>query len=324
MHLPAEPAPPHVENMPSPRSLLALFALSLPACADDPVGPSADRVELPGGSFYPEGVAFDRDGGMFVSSILTGQIAHVDAGASTATSFVEAGTLGPSTVAMLASQRGDLLWVCLGTFGTALPPAVIGLDVHSGAERVRHHFPPQHDGRTSGLCNEVAEDADGNVYASDSFGARVLRIAAADRTTPDHATTWAEGPELAATSFGINGIAFDRDAALLAVNTTTGALLRIDLETAAIKAVPLERPLAGPDGIRVASPARAIVVEQTTGSVSSIDLRSGAIKTLTTGLREPTSLDVIDDVAWVSEGQLHHLFDMTAPELPFFVVRVPL
>jgi hypothetical protein len=43
---------------------------------------------------------------------------------------------------------------------------------------------------------------------------------------------------------------------------------------------------------------------------------------LADGLRQPTSLDVIDDSAWVSEGQLRHLFDMTPPELPFVVVRV--
>jgi hypothetical protein len=42
------------------------------------------------------------------------------------------------------------------------------------------------------------------------------------------------------------------------------------------------------------------------------------------GLRDPTSLDLIDGSAWVSEGQLRHLFDMAAPGLPFEVVRVPL
>jgi hypothetical protein len=69
---------------------------------------------------------------------------------------------------------------------------------------------------------------------------------------------------------------------------------------------------------------RAIAVEQGTGAVSRIDLATGAVDILTEGLREPTSLDLIDGAAWVAEGQLRHLFDMTPPALPFEVVRVPL
>jgi sugar lactone lactonase YvrE len=124
--------------------------------------------------------------------------------------------------------------------------------------------------------------------------------------------------------FGVNGIAFDGADAILAVNTTTGALHRIALADARISRVELDRPLAGPDGIRLARPGLAIVVEQGTGAVSRIDLATGAIDILTEGLREPTSLDLIDDAAWVAEGQLRHLFDMTPPALPFEVVRVHL
>jgi hypothetical protein len=60
------------------------------------------------------------------------------------------------------------------------------------------------------------------------------------------------------------------------------------------------------------------------GSASRIDLATGSIDILEDGLRDPTSLDLIEGAAWVAEGQLRHLFDMTAPGLPFEVVRVPL
>ena len=80
----------------------------------------------------------------------------------------------------------------------------------------------------------------------------------------------------------------------------------------------------GPDGLRIERAGRAIVVEQGAGAVSRIDLTTGAIDILKDGLRDPTSLDLIDGTAWVSEGQLSHLFDMTAPGLPFEVVRVQL
>ncbi len=124
--------------------------------------------------------------------------------------------------------------------------------------------------------------------------------------------------------FGVNGIAFDGADALLAVNTTAGTLHRIALADAAITRVPLARPLAGPDGIRLERAGRAIVVEPGAGAVSRVDLSTGAIDILQDGLRDPTSLDLIEDAAWIAEGQLRHLFDMTAPAVPFEVVRVGL
>jgi len=316
-------APHLLANLASVASLTTLASLAaLPGCADDPGGPAGSRVPLPGETFYPEGVAFDRAGRMFVSSIWTGQIVRVDPGTSEPVELVAPGALGTSAIGLAMSRANDLLWICNGTFGTEQPPSVIGVDPDSGAERVRHHFPPQRDGRTGGLCNEITEDAAGNVYFSDSFGARVLRVPTADRTTPDRAAVWAEGAELSAPMFGVNGLSFDEADAILAVNTATGSLYRIGLADAAISRVELARPLAMPDGIRFDRPGRAIVVEQGSGTVSRLDLSTGTIDTLMEGLREPTSLDLIDGEAWVSEGQLRHLFDMTSPILPFEVVRV--
>lgn len=305
--------------------LAASAALAASACSsDEPRGPAGERVIIPSDTFYPEGVAFDRDGRMYVGSILTGQIVRVEPNTATPVELVAPGALGQSAVGLTMSRAGDLLWICDGTYGTDFPPSVIGIDPATGAERVRHHFPPQRDGRTSGLCNELTEDAAGNIYASDSFGSRILRITAAERTTPDRAAVWAEGPEFAAQAFGVNGVAFDGDAALLAVNTATGGLFRIGLTDAHITPVALARPLAGPDGLRLAGPGRVIVVEQNAGAVSQIDLTTGSIDILMEGLRDPTSLDLIEGAAWVAEGQLRHLFDMTPPGLPFEIVRVAL
>jgi sugar lactone lactonase YvrE len=287
-----------------------------------PRGPSGEVVDLPGPTFYPEGVAFDAAGRMYVSSILTGALVRVDSGSATPVEWAAAGVLGQSLVAIETSAADDVLWACLGTFGTDFAPALLGVSLTTGTEVVRHTFPPQADGSTAGLCNEIAEDADGNVYVSDSFGARILRVAAAQRTTPDSAAIWAAGPELAAQAFGVNGIAYDGAGALLAVNTETGALLRVGLADAAIGEVELERPLALPDGLRMASAGTAIVVEQGAGRLAAIDLASGALTGLGGGLRSPTSLDLIDGRAWVAEGQLTHIFDGTSPELPFQVHRV--
>jgi sugar lactone lactonase YvrE len=313
--------------------LIAALAAAAAGCGDDPPGPAGDLVELPGADFYPEGVAIAGDGSTYVASILTGAIVEIDRGATAPAPFVAAGALAASSVGLHASDRDDLLWLCVGTYGTDALPSIAGIDRATGAERVRHHFPPQSDGSTAGLCNELAEDDAGNLYVTDSFGARVLRLAAADRSTPDRLAVWAAGDELAPApmGFGANGIAYDPDArAVLAVNTSTGALIRIpvnaDGTAGALAAVALPRPLVGPDGLRLVEPGTALVVEQYAGALTRIDLDATpvALATLRDGLRDPTSLDVAGDAAWVSEGQLSHIFDGTAPELPFTVVRVPL
>jgi hypothetical protein len=65
-------------------------------------------------------------------------------------------------------------------------------------------------------------------------------------------------------------------------------------------------------------------VEQGSGSVSRIFLESGEVDILQEGLRDPMSLDLIDgEAAWIAEGQLRHLFDNSAPALPFEVIKVP-
>jgi hypothetical protein len=135
---------------------------------------------------------------------------------------------------------------------------------------------------------------------------------------------WIESPEIAAPAFGVNGAAFDGADAIYAVSTTAGTLYRIAITDPKLSPVSRERPLAAPDGIRIPSSGRAIVVEQGTGSISKVDFFTGAIDIRKEGLRGPTSLDLIGSTAWVSEGQLSHLFDMTTPGLPFEVVRVPL
>jgi sugar lactone lactonase YvrE len=316
-------------NHPTAPLALALLSLVAPAACsdDDPPGPAGTVIELSNPAFYPEGVAFDADGSMFVSSIATGQVVRVRSGQRADEELVAAGTAASSAVGLTMARRGDLLWMCVGTFGSAAPPAIVGLDPDRGQEMVRHPFPAQRDGRTGGLCNELTEDDAGNLYVSDSFGARVLRLAAADRTTAGPLTVWAEAPELGAQGFGINGLAFDGDSALLAVNTSAGTLSRLpigrDGAAGALEPIALARPLRAPDGLRIRD-GRAIIVEQGAGELTSLELKSGTLTTLATGLREPTSLDLWGDHAWVSEGQLSHLINQTAAELPFTVVRVAL
>jgi sugar lactone lactonase YvrE len=123
-------------------SVLSLLSFVSAACSDDdPPGPAGTVIELSNPAFYPEGVAFDADGSMFVSSLATGQVVRVRSGQRADEELVAAGTAASSAVGLTMARRGDLLWMCVGTFGSAAPPAIVGLDPDRGQEMVRHPFP---------------------------------------------------------------------------------------------------------------------------------------------------------------------------------------
>jgi hypothetical protein len=72
-----------------------------------------------------------------------------------------------------------------------------------------------------------------------------------------------------------------------------------------------------------------VVVEQYGTAVSRIALSTdgrGTVTKLQEGLKDPTSVELAEGSAWVSESQLSHLTSTTPPplELPFRVRRVSL
>lgn len=307
------------------RSIAMTLTVLVAACAgDDDDHDGRESVALPGEALYPEGIAIAADGTILVGSLREGSILRVPPGAEAAEAepYAAPGANGMvSTVGLHADETRGLLWACSSDPGVspltgASPPALKWFDLATGAAAGSAELPE------GGFCNDVAADADGNIYVSDSFAPRILVLPAG----AGELTTWLSDPAFAGDGFNLNGIAV-AGGALHAVKYNSGELFRVpigeDGAAGAPEAVALERALELPDGLRAAGDD--LLVVEGAGRLSRV-ASGGAVTTLADGLDGPTSVAVSGGDAWVVEGQLGNLFDPSsgAPDLPFQLVRVAL
>lgn len=287
-----------------------------------------EEIELPGDQFYPEGIAATADGTLYVGSLATGQIVRVTPCETEVETFVDVGTTTRAVVGMLADDAAGLLWVCDSDGTFAAPPAILAYDLATGDLVAAHDF------GAIGFCNDLAIGADGAIYATDSVGARIVRVAAADRLLDTPVETWSADQEFAVGpgEFGVNGIALADDETIYAVNYAAGELYRIPIaaggEAGAVTLLDVAPGLALPDGIKARTPDQIMVVEGGIAALSLVDVtgEAAAVTVVADGLDAPTTAAIVGGDAWVVEGQLDHFlgYDPAPPTVPFTVVRVAL
>lgn len=234
-------------------------------------GKGSDSIALPGDDFYPEGITAAADGTLYVGSLKTGQIEKVPAGTTTAMEFVAAGVLQRGALGMKVDAARGLLWVCDSDPGEDMPGAdVVGIDLTDATEKVRHAM------TATSLCNDIVVDGVGNVWATDTFGGAIYKIAAADALTANHAAIWLQDhkfdpnldPDMML-GFGVNGLAM-LGKYLFASNTSGGYLMRMDpastspastLEILSLTEDGAPLTLSGPDAVEPLSANELLVVE---------------------------------------------------------------
>ncbi|MEM9459957.1 MAG: hypothetical protein AAGF11_37625 [Myxococcota bacterium] len=288
-----------------------------------------DAIELPGDTFYPEGVAADAAGHLYIGSLATGAVVMADPCTGEVDELVPAGGTLTNPVGLIVDEGNATLVVCNSDFTFATPPSIDMLDLADGALLGRHAF------EGPGFCNDLTFDDEGNVYATDSAAARVVRVPAAEILSDSPVQTWATDPDFAVGEgeFGLNGIAFDGDSSLYVVNYAQGELHRIAIEpdglAGSVTAIALgQTALAAPDGLEWIGDGQLLVVEGDLGAVSRIELSgdTATVEVVADGYDVPTTIAQVDDHIWVGEGQLDHLIgiDPADPEPPFVVTRLPL
>jgi sugar lactone lactonase YvrE len=302
---------------------------------------SREGFTLPGVDFFPEGISVDEDGNFFVGSVATGAIVRASLGEGTLTMPFDTSDL-VGVVGMIVHEGA--LFACHSS--TTMPVAeIVGFDLESGDELVRHPFPTEDDDLTqgSGFCNDLAFDADGNLYATDSFGdsatnptatrqSRIIRVPADDVMTDGSAEVWLEhaGFMVTDTQFGLNGIDADGSDRIFVVRSQGGAIYEIPIESDGSAGEPAQLvtqvALASGDGLKFQGDSLLVVQSST---LTRVALPGGEVTTLTPPALATeflTTFAVFGSAAWVVEGQLDHLLglDPSPPELPFRVVRVPL
>ena len=272
----------------------------------------------PAAGEFPEGIALDGEGAIYVSLALTGEIRRFgpDGSASTFHTF-SPGTAGLGVLGLAADRHGTVYAAvpsnapeAHGVWAIAPDGAAVRLP---GSEAII--FP-----------NGIARDERGTLYVTDSIGAAIWRIPAGGS-----AERWLQHPSLAGTGalngpsapIGANGIAYDRSR-LLVANTELKQVVEVPIEPSGVAGTTrivhtFAGDLAFLDGIGVDVAGNAYVLVAGMNQLVHLD-RTGTATVLAThaedGLNVPASL------AFGVRGQSKRTLYVTNFSLPPLVALV--
>ena len=260
---------------------------------------------------FPESITSTSDGSLIIGSFGTSSVWRIPAGENAAAKWIDASATKGALLGVLADEKAGLLLVCQAGVKT--------FDLKTGAAKSALAIPTANP-----FCNDLAVRDNGDIYVSDTIGAKIFLFRKGETTAIEAAAD----PLLA----GVDGLAFLADQDQLYANTvTTSKLLRLDLgkdgKASKITDLQLSRPLQGPDGMRPIDGKRLIVAEglgRTALAVPNGD--SVQITTLKEGGMEggTPAVTVTKGMGWTIEGKLKQR-GKTQDASPFrlFPVAIP-
>ncbi|MGQ5800555.1 SMP-30/gluconolactonase/LRE family protein [Serratia sp. IR-2025] len=258
-----------------------------------------------------------------------------------------------TTSGMLVDAERNRVLVCNEDVGVSLSSApgtrnrvaqVLEFNLDTGELQQTYDLSSLSRGPT--LANDLALDAQGNIYVTDSFQPQIYKIDRATRQVsilmrsarlmPADAPAAAQG-----TQPYLNGIVSHPDGYLIAADYTRGLLWKVTLDNApAISEIRLPQRLKGPDGLRLKNAHELVIVQSFPGAKGSM---SGDVMLLSSNdgwasahitavdtppeLDGPTGAALRDGQVWVVNSRYPRLFaDVAQAERTrtFSIVRVAL
>lgn len=253
---------------------ISVLALSLPAAADvDGVVRFATLPES--GPGFPEGIAADASGRIFVSTFdfskpnvvyVFDRNGHVEAtipipGVPLGLEFDSAGNL------YVANFGGGNVLQFAPPFTSASVPARV--------------FPVCEGPMTCGL-NALAFDAAGHLYVSDSFGGRIFKIdLPAGTASPFVADEKLKAGSHGFPPFGANGLVFDASGSTLYVaNTADDRILKVTVATTTVDELSFAESINGADGIAFDAQGRLWVAANQADNVVALNQNGRVVETV--------------------------------------------
>ena len=307
------------------RNLLAsitLLALASPALAQD--------ISFTSAQSYPESFTFSAAQDVFMlGSVRQGLVAKVDRN-GVYTPFIADDRL-ISTVGLLVDDASNTLWVTNSDPGagerTAAASqgtlaAIATYDATTGEPRA--YFDLGGLSKGAHFANDIALDAAGNAYVTDSFAPLIYEIDTAGKATifaQDAAFFTEQG-------FNLNGIAWHENGYLLVGKYNSGELFRISTtDPTDIQAVQLPEALIGLDGIHLVDADHLIAV-QNLGVDRIVELTStdgwhsaSIVRTAPSVASMPTAAVTVGKDVYVLNSRLDTLFDPKAAKVGDYLLQ---
>lgn len=209
------------------------------------------RIEFDALDSHPEGIAFDQGRAVYyVSSARLGSVGKVTPkGAYT---VLLADSTLKSTYGLKIHPDGKRLFVCVGdaNYSKYTNPAtrtkmarLISIDLASGKKLSDVNLAGLISGKH--FPNDLAFDAQNNIYITDSFAGAVYRV-----TPGGQASVFAKDAKFITQGVGINGIVYHPDGYLIVDNSAKGQLYKIDIKNPAnVQRIAVDQYFIGADGL---------------------------------------------------------------------------
>ncbi|WP_338875706.1 gluconolaconase [Spirosoma sp. SC4-14] len=227
---------------------LFILAGSLTACnTPDPEFSApviSERIAFSASRQYPEGITYSSQLDQFlVSSITQGKVGKVDLNGR----YEDIIASDTSLISAIGIKvNNGKLYVCNSDQGvstkskpgtTLTTAGLFVYDLASGASVARYDLAKLYP-NSKHFANDIAFDANGNAYVTDSFAPVIYKIPS-DTTQPSALYS----PLFAGTEgFNLNGIVYHPDNFLIVVKSNEGTLFKIDLNNTSI----LPKQILGP------------------------------------------------------------------------------
>src|SRR4029077_20156832 len=146
----------------------------------------AQSIALPGLRAFPESLTSTVDGTLFIGRLGDGGIVRANSRSGDAAVFVASGASETrSILGVFADERANTLWACSNDLSALGGPsgsgdsgsALKGFDLRTGVAKRSVALPGAH-----AFCNDIAADARGAIYVTDSTGPNILRLPAGAST----------------------------------------------------------------------------------------------------------------------------------------------
>src|SRR5580704_11522900 len=297
--------------------------------------PQLDSIPIPGTKAFPESITSKSDGTLYVGRLGDGGIVRIKPHTRENAIFVQPGALGSrSILGVFADEASNTLWACSNDLSVLGAPAkgsdtgsaLKAFDLRTGNGKRSVSLPGTHP-----FCNDIAVDAKGSVYVTDSANPTILKLSRSATTFEVFAQDSAFSPPQNGGA-GLDGIAFGSDGNLYVTTYAAGELLRVEVKDGrALRVTKLSgtRHLQFPDALRALGNHSFLLIEGS-GTLDRVVIGGNAfaVTAIHDGFLTPTSAARIGTTAWVSEGQLSFFFDPSkknsSPSLPFRIYAVPL